>query len=119
MIGLGKVCSTARTLSELARTFTPELLSEQACILILSAMHSHRMGADSHRDHFCCYKEGSCLGMKPAQRQEEGTQEEEERGLPGYCSALIIFQSCDLIIFPLCLFTSTWVTVPGNPNNVG
>lgn len=41
--------------------------------------------------HFCCYKEGFCLGMKPAQRQEGGRQREGETGIPGYCSTTLIF----------------------------
>lgn len=46
VIGSGKVCHSAGTIRDLARTFTPELVSEQGYILILSAMHSHILGSD-------------------------------------------------------------------------
>lgn len=55
-----------------ARNFTPAVLSEQACFLVLPATHSHKFGAKSHSDHFCHYKEGSSLGINLAQRRAEG-----------------------------------------------
>lgn len=45
VIGSGNVYQSAGAIRDPARTFTPDLASEQGYILILSAMHSHVLGS--------------------------------------------------------------------------
>lgn len=103
--------SYKQAIGDHARNFTPVVSSEQACFLVLPAMHSHTFGAESHRDHFCHYKEGSSLGVNLAQRRAEGRGSEKETRILEYCTTLIFSV--------VCLFTLTWVSITGNPKNPG